>query len=308
MRAIVTGGAGFIGSNLVDQLIDDGHDVFIFDNLSTGKIENINPKAWFGMPIDITSDSMQRWYISDFIRANKIDTVFHLAAAARVQPSIENPLSFNETNVTGTLALLKAAVDNKVNRFIFSSSSSVYGDGAYTPTDENHPLNPMSPYGAQKLIGEIYCKQFYRTYGLRSTCLRYFNVYGERQLLEGAYTLVMGKFAQQILDGKRMTIRGDGEQRRDFTYVGDVVKANILAATTETSAATRGKPINIGSGDNRSVNDIADMLGGKCVYVDPVLEPKETLADNGVAKYLLGWEPTGNIENWIEGYKKELGI
>ena len=307
MRAIVTGGAGFIGSNLVDQLIDDGHDVFIFDDLSTGKVENVNSKAWFEERIDISSDTM-RWYMSEFMRANKIDTIFHLAAAARVQPSIEDPLSFNETNVTGTLALLKAAVDNKVNRFVFSSSSSVYGEVSYTPTGENHTLNPLSPYGAQKLIGEIYCKQFYETYGLRSTCLRYFNVYGERQLLEGAYTLVMGKFAQQILDGKRMTIRGDGEQRRDFTYVGDVVKANILAATTEAEAATEAKPINIGNGNNYSVNDIADMLGGKRVYIDPVIEPKETLADNRLAKTLLGWKPTGNIENWIEGYKKELGI
>ena len=307
MRAIVTGGAGFIGSNLVDQLIDDGHDVFIFDNLSTGKVENVNSKAWFEERIDISSDTM-RWYMSEFMRANEIDTIFHLAAAARVQPSIEDPLSFNETNVTGTLALLKAAVDNKVNRFIFSSSSSVYGEVSYTPTDENHSLNPMSPYGAQKLIGEIYCKQFYETYGLQSTCLRYFNVYGERQLLEGAYTLVMGKFAQQILDGKRMTIRGDGEQRRDFIYVGDVVKANILAATTEVRAATRAKPINIGNGNNYSVNDIANMLGGKRVYIDPVIEPKETLANNTIAKYLLEWEPTGNIEKWIEGYKKELGI
>ncbi len=309
MRALVTGGAGFIGSNLVDQLIDDGHDVFVFDNLFTGKEENVNPKAWFEAPVDISSDTMPHQQdVGEFLRVNKIDRIFHLAAAARVQPSIEDPLTFNRVNVDGTLRLLKAAVDNNVERFIYSSSSSVYGDVSYTPTDENHSLDPMSPYGAQKLIGEIYCRQFYKTYGLRSTCLRYFNVYGERQTLEGAYTLVMGKFAQQILNNKRMTIYGDGEQRRDFTYVGDVVAANILAATTNKEGATKGTPINIGNGDNRSVNDIADMLGGKRVYVDTVLEPRETLADNKLALGLLGWKPTGNLEKWIEGYKKELGI
>jgi len=309
MRALVTGGAGFIGSNLVDQLIDDGHDVFVFDNLSTGKEENVNSRAWFEAPVDISSDTMPHQQdVGEFLKANKIDTIFHLAAAARVQPSIEDPLTFNRVNVDGTLRLLKAAVDNNVERFIYSSSSSVYGDVSYTPTDENHSLDPMSPYGAQKLIGEIYCRQFYKTYGLRSTCLRYFNVYGERQLLEGAYTLVMGKFAQQTLNNKRMTIYGDGEQRRDFTYVGDVVAANILAATTNKEAATKGTPINIGNGDNRSVNDIADMLGGKRVYVDTVLEPRETLADTKLALGLLGWKPTGDLEKWIEGYKKELGI
>ena len=166
----------------------------------------------------------------------------------------------------------------------------------------------MSPYGAQKLIGEIYCRNFYHTYGLHSTCLRYFNVYGERQSLEGAYTLVMGKFIQQRLNGEPMTIRGDGNQRRDFTYVGDVVKANILAATTEAEAATQGKAINIGTCLNHSVNEIADMIGGDRIFVDPVLEPKETLADNTLAKTLLSWEPTENIDEWIKGYKKELGI
>lgn len=307
MRALVTGGAGFIGSNLVDQLIDDGHDVFIFDDLSTGKAENINSRAWFDTRVDISSDTM-RWYMSEFMRVNKIDTIFHLAAAARVQPSIEDPLYFNEVNVNGTLSLLKAAVDNNVGRFIFSSSSSIYGNPECLPIPELHPKNPMSPYGAQKLIGEIYCRNFYQTYGLNSTCLRYFNVYGERQSLDGAYTLVMGKFIQQRLNDEPMTIRGDGNQRRDFTYVGDVVKANILAATTDHENASVGTGINIGSCLNHSVNELADMIGGDRVYISAVLEPKETLADNSLALDILGWKPTGNIENWIKYYKKELGI
>ena len=308
MRAIVTGGAGFIGSNLVDQLIDDGHDVFVFDNLSTGKAENVNPKAWFDNSIDISDNMHNAYYLTNFIGYNKIDTIFHLAANARVQPSIENPIAFNKVNVNGTLYMLKGAVDQGVKRFIFSSSSSVYGDPIYMPTDENHTLNPLSPYGAQKLIGEIYCRNFYQTYGLNSTCLRYFNAYGERQTLEGAYALVMGIFIRQKLNGEPLTIRGDGEQRRDFTYVGDVVKANIMAATTDHDGALQGTAINIGNGDNYSVNQIADMIGGDRVFIEPVLEPRETLADNSLALGLLGWKPAGNIEKWIEPYKKEMGL
>jgi len=309
MKALVTGGAGFIGSHLVDQLIDDGNEVFVIDNLSTGKSENVNPKAWFDYQVDIAdvSPHVVGW-MNKFVSDNNIDVIFHLAAKARVQPSIEDPISFNETNVTGTLNLLKAAVDGNVKRFVFSSSSSIYGDVHITPTDEFHIAEPLSPYGAQKLIGEVYCKQFYRTYGLRSTCLRYFNVYGDRQNLDGAYALVIGKFIQQRLNGEPMTIRGDGEQRRDFTYVGDVVRANILSALAETKEATRGTPINIGNGSNHSVNEIADMIGGDRINVDAVLEPRETLADNNKALHFLDWVPRGDIETWMQGYKKEVGL
>jgi nucleoside-diphosphate-sugar epimerase len=306
MRAVVTGGAGFIGSNLVDQLIDDGHDVFVFDNLSTGDEKNINPKAWFDRHVDISNWDHNSYNPGDIIKAEGIDTIFHLAARARVQPSIEDPILFNQTNVNGTLNLLKGAVDNGVKRFVYSSSSSVYGNVECIPTPEGHPTNPLSPYGAQKLIGEIYTKTFSQVYGIETVNLRYFNVYGERQKLEGAYCLVMGKFIQQRLNGEPMTIRGTGAQRRDFTYVGDVVRANILAAASDRVGG--GESINIGSGDNRSVNDIADMIGGDRINVISVLEPQETLADNRLALGLLGWKPEGNIEEWVESYKKEIGL
>lgn len=308
MKALVVGGAGFIGSNLVDQLIDDGHDVFVFDNLTTGKEENINSKAWFDQPVDIAVFNHNSQFFTKFFSDHKIDTIFHLAARARVQPSIKDPVTFNETNVSGMLSILKLAVDYRIKKFIYSSSSSVYGNPIYTPTCENHKTDPLSPYGAQKLIGEIYCRNFYKTYGLRTTSLRYFNVYGERQLLEGAYCLVVGKFAKQRLNNEPMTIRGDGGQKRDFTYVGDVVKANILAALSENELSSQGTCINIGNGDNRSVNQIANLIGGKVEYIDPVLEPRETLANNALANKLLGWKPTGNIEKWMRGYKEELGI
>ena len=164
----------------------------------------------------------------------------------------------------------------------------------------------MSPYALHKLMGEQYCKLFSELYDIETVSLRYFNVYGNRQNTEGAYCLVMGVFAQQALEGESMTIRGDGEQRRDFTYVGDVVDANIRCATS--SKVGKGEVFNIGNGDNRSVNQIADLIGGKKVNVDPVVEPFETLADNSKAKRVLGWNVTMVLEDWIPGWKEEIGL
>jgi len=304
MKCLVTGGAGFIGSNLVDGLIRDDHEVLIFDDLSTGLMENINPAANF-IDVDISDSSqLTERYLKE--KMNRVEVVFHLAAKARVQPSIEDPALYNHVNVQGIVNMLKLSVDCGVKRFVFSSSSSVYGMTDKLPSVEDDPKNPLSPYAAQKLIGEIYCKMFYEVYGLETVSLRYFNVYGERQPLEGAYALVMGIFAQQILDGEPMTINGDGEQRRDFTYVGDVVKANILAALSQNVG--NGEVINIGNGDNRSVNQLADLIGRERVYRDSVVEPRETLADNSLAKELLLWEPLVVLEDWMAGYKKDLGL
>jgi UDP-glucose 4-epimerase len=301
MKYLVTGGCGFIGSNLVDRLIDDGHEVIIFDNVSSGREENINSKARF-IEVDISEDYFDE-YIDWF---DGVDTVFHTAARARVQPSIIDPISFNKTNVDGTLMLLKMAVDSGVRRFVYSASSSAYGNTSVLPTPESNSTNPLSPYGAQKLMGEIYCKTFSQVYDIETVSLRYFNVYGERQLLEGAYCLVMGIFVQQRLNNKPMTIRGDGEQRRDFTYVGDIVDANIKAS--QSHKVGNGEVINIGNGNNRSVNQIADMIGGDRITVDPVVEPRETLADNTKARELLDWKPTMIIEDWVKKYKKEVGL
>ena len=302
MKHIVTGGCGFIGSNLVDKLVDLGHDVTIFDNLSSGKVENINERARF-IEVDISRDDelkdCKKWF-------DGVDTIFHTAARARVQPSIIDPISFNKTNVDGTLMLLKLAVDSGVRRFVYSASSSAYGNADVFPTPESQSTNPLSPYGAQKLMGEIYCKTFSQVYDIETVSLRYFNVYGERQLLEGAYCLVMGIFLQQRLNNKPMTIRGDGEQRRDFTYVSDVVDANIKASQSD--KVGKGEVINVGNGNNRSVNQIADMIGGSTINVEPVIEPKETLADNSKARELLDWKPTMTIENWMTKYKKEMGL
>ena len=308
MRALVTGGAGFIGSNLVDKLIEDGHEVIIIDNLSTGKKENVNPKAKFNQ-IDIGIDGRTVVPYLEKIMIG-VDVVFHMAALARVQPSIDEPLDYHRVNVDGTLNMLEAARLAGVKRFVFSSSSSVYGDVEEKdlPTSEDSKLNPMSPYALHKLQGEQYCKLFSNLYGMETVCLRYFNVYGERQSTEGAYCLVMGVFAQQLLNGKKMTINGDGEQTRDFTYVGDVVEANIKCGTMLKDKGWNGDVINIGNGEGFSVNKVADLLGGERLYQDPVVEPRKTKADNSKARELLDWKPTQDFEEWVKSWKKELGI
>ena len=300
-KAIVTGGAGFIGSNLVDKLVDMGIEVHIIDDLSTGFEKNINPKAKFHkIDISTINPDLAWWEFKN------TDAIFHTAALARVQPSIEDPIPFDSVNVGGTLRMLKLAHNLGVKRFVYSASSSCYGNNKNFPTPETESTNPLSPYGLQKYVGEQYCKMFSEVYGLDTVSLRYFNVYGERMSLEGAYKLAIPIFANQILSGKPLTIHNDGEQRRDFTYVGDVVNANILAATNPEDL--KGEAFNIGNGNNYSVNELADMLGGEKSYGNKVIEPFQTLANNSKAKLILDCNPTGDLPTWIETYKKELGI
>ena len=302
MKYIVTGGAGFIGSNLVDLLIDEGHEIDVIDNFSSGKKENCNEKAKYHN-IDI-SDQSNYDELKKIL--SKSDGVFHLAALPRVQESIDNPLHFEKNNTLSTINILKACADMNVKRLVYSASSSAYGNTINLPSKEEDPIDPISPYAMQKYYGEVACRMFANVYGIETVSLRYFNVYGERQSLEGAYALVMCVFARQRLNNEPMTIRGDGEQRRDFTHVKDIAKANLLAMSSEKVGA--GEVINIGNSDNRSVNQIAAMIGGPTVTVDPVVEPRETLANNSKAKNLLGWSPSVIIEEWVPKYKKDLGI
>ena len=302
MKYIVTGGAGFIGSNLVDLLIKEGHDVHVIDNFSSGKKENCNEQAKY-FKLDISEHSNFEDLKNILIGS---DGVFHLAALPRVQESIDNPLQFEKNNTLSTINILKACVDTNVKRLVYSASSSAYGNTDKLPSKEEDPIDPISPYAMQKYYGEIACRMFANVYGLETVALRYFNVYGERQSLEGAYALVMCVFARQRLNNEPLTIRGDGEQRRDFTHVMDIARANLMAMCSE--KVGNGEVINIGNSDNRSVNQIAEMIGGPTVNIDPVVEPRETLADNSKAKSLLGWSPSIIIEDWVPKYKKELGI
>ena len=295
-KAIVTGGAGFIGSHLVDELIKQGVEVTILDNLSTGKKENINPKAEF-IECDIFKDT----YGDLIFLLNGADTVFHLAAKTTVQESIEKPSLYNNINVVGTLNLLEAAAAMKVKRFIFSSSSSVYGN-AKVPTSEDHPLNPISPYALNKLIGEQYCKLYSEIYNIDTVCLRYFNVYGDRMNNEG-YKLVFPIFKEQILNNKPLTINNNGEQRRDFIHVNDVVRANILVA--KHSNNFYGDIYNVGNGKNYSINEIADMFGGEKQYGNQVIEPFETLAETAKIDLDLNFQPKKDLRQWISTYTEQ---
>src|SRR3989338_4109508 len=271
MKIVVTGGAGFIGSHLVDALVERGFKVHVIDNLSAGKKENVNKKAVLHI-----ADIRNLKEIKPIIRG--ADYVFHLAALPRVQYSIENPEETHDVNVSGTLNVLFAAKDGGVKRVIYSASSSAYGDQKRMPLLENMPAAPKSPYGLQKYIGELYCRLFSEVYGLPTVSLRYFNVYGPRFNPEGPYALVIGKFILQRKLGQPLTITGDGKQTRDFTHVSDVVRANLLAM--ESKKVGRGESINIGAGNNQSIHHIAELIGGPVELISARFEPRHTLADN----------------------------
>ena len=295
-KHLVTGGAGFIGSALVNELLEQENEVIVVDNFSSGK-GKLNPKAE-AVNLDI-SERRNRLALCE--KMEGVDTVFHCAALARVQPSIQDPQRYHKVNVDGTFNVLMSARDSKVRRAVYSASSSAYGDQTETPQVESMPTAPISPYGLQKLIGEQYCFVFSKCYGLETVSLRYFNVYGEGQVVGGAYSTVVGLFLKQRQDKAKLTITNDGEQRRDFTYVGDVVRANILASQSEKVGA--GEVINIGKGGNYSVNEIAEMVGGETENIGERAEPRETLADNTLAKELLEWTPEVDIKDWLAKFK-----
>ncbi len=298
-KVLVTGGAGFIGSHLVDRLLEDGHEVVILDNLTTGSRENVNVKAKF-IEVDIQNFENIAPYFSG------CEVVFHAAAQARIQPSIQNPLPPNDTNITGTLNVLWASYKAGVKKVIYSASSSVYGDQDTLPLQEEMVPRPKNPYAVQKLTGEMYAKLFSDLYGLATVNLRYFNVYGPRQLVDGPYATVIGIFLKQIKDNQPMTIVGDGEIRRDFTYITDVVEANMLAWKKEVSS---GDIINIGTGKNFSINEVATLISGPTINIPFRLgETSITLADIQKAKRLLDWVPRISLEQGIEELKKIQGI
>jgi len=289
VKAAVVGGAGFIGSNLVDALVERGDDVLVVDNLTTGYRANLNPAAPLH-EIDIAVDSER---LTSALHGREV--VFLTAAMPRVPRSIEDPVGTHAVNVTGALRVMKAAVDAGVRRVVYSSSSSVYGDQPTLPLTEDMPPNPLNPYACQKLMSEIYARNFAHIYGLETVCLRYFNVYGPRQVTEGAYRLVIGIFMDQRRRGEPLTIHGDGQQTRDFTWVGDVVRANIMAG--ESDRVGHGEPINIGAGTEVSIARIAELIGGPVVYQPPRgFDERFKRAGIGRARELLGWAPTVQID------------
>ncbi len=303
MKALVTGGAGFIGSHLVDELLKKGHEVLVLDNLSTGDKENINPEADF-KKVDIR----ERGKIKPLFEG--VDYVFHLAALARVPLSVENPALTSEVNISGTVNVFESAKEAGVKRVVFASSSSVYGDKEELPYRETMQPDPISPYALQKWTGEKFANMFKDLYGFPVVSLRFFNVYGPRIDFDSDYSLVMGKFLKLKKAGKPLTIYGDGEQTRDFTYVLDVARGCIKAA--ESKRVEGGEVINIGSGNPISINKLADLISKEKKHFDK--RPGDVLhthADIKKAKDLLGWEPKVSfkegLENTKEWFKKNYG-
>lgn len=297
---LVTGGAGFIGSHIAETLLKEGHAVRVVDNFDTGRRETLDSLRG---QLEVIEGS-----IADGALMNKamkgIDIVFHEAARGSVPRSVEDPAGTHEANVTGTLQVLISARDAGVQRVVCASSSSIYGETPELPKNETMPATPMSPYGLSKLMLEYYCRLFTQIYGLETVALRYFNVFGPRQNPFLQYAAVIPLFILQMMQGKPCTIYGDGEQTRDFTYVADCVRANLLASTAPGAA---GKVYNIACGGQISVNELhAELKDMIPSGVNPVYEPgrpgdiKYSFADIGRAKKDLGFSPSFSLKSGLE--------
>lgn len=315
MRAIVTGGSGFIGSHLIEQLVNKGYDVIVIDDLSTG---NIRWLPLFGVvkfhQIDISNTDEVRCLAAALLKEDKIDCLFHLAAKASIVPSVKDPVSYNDTNARGTLNMLELARAIGVEKFIYAASGSCYGIPKEIPTTENCPISPRYPYALTKNIGEQYIIMWGDLYKLPYVSLRLFNVFGPRMCLNGGYGGLFSTILPQKFNGKPLIIIGDGEQRRDFVYVSDVVRAFLMVM----EADVENKIFNVGMGTNVSVNQILDLLGFSRSNVirlpDRPGEPKQTLADITKIRSVLGWEPQIQFEDGLkimltdQGYWKNAHV
>ena len=298
---LITGGAGFIGSHLAERLVALGAKVRLLDDFTTGRRQNLSALAH---QVELLQGSL-----TDMATVRKavagMDVVFHQGALPSVARSVEDPLTTHQVNATGTLLLLLAAREAKVKRVVFASSSSVYGDTPTLPKREEMPPNPQSPYALSKLIGEQFCRLFWRLYGLETVSLRYFNIFGPRQDPTSQYAAVIPRFITKLLRGERPTIYGDGEQTRDFTFVDNCVQANLLAATAEGVA---GEVFNVGAGKQTSVNELFRLIRSLIGInnIEPLYAPprpgdvRHSLADITKARERLGYEPSVSLEEGLE--------
>ena len=298
-RALVTGGAGFIGSNLVERLLRDGHEVRVLDNFATGRRENLVGLAG---EVEIVEGDVQS-YERAFNAVRGCDVVYHQAALPSVPRSIQDPLTSSNVSVTGTLNVLLAARDTDVRRVVFASSSSVYGANRELPKQEAMAAAPISPYAVSKLAAENYCMAFHRVYGLETVALRYFNVFGPRQDPLSQYSAVIPKFVTAIQSGQRPVVYGDGEQSRDFTYIDNTLDANLLAASADGVA---GEVFNVACGERISLNELLRSLAeiaGTTVDAEYVEgrpgDVPHSLADIGKARDLLGYEPRVSVADGL---------
>ncbi|MFH1678343.1 MAG: SDR family oxidoreductase [Candidatus Omnitrophota bacterium] len=305
-RCLVTGGAGFIGSHITERLIKDGHRVVVLDNFSSGKEENLSFIKNY--PLAAGRYTLIKGDIRDFSTcrdaSQDIDFVFHQAALRSVPKSMANPIDYNEVNINGTLNMLEVSRQQGVKRFVFASSSSIYGDTDQFPQGENNLPLLISPYALTKLAGEYYCRIYSHHYGLASVCLRYFNVFGPRQALDDEYAVVIPKFIHCILNNEPPPIYGTGRQSRDFTYIDNVVQANILSAVTPD---INWAVLNIANGRDTAVLELVDILN-KIMHknIQPVhlpLRPGDvfkTLADISQAKSIIGYQPQIDFREALE--------
>jgi UDP-glucose 4-epimerase len=290
VRMLVTGGAGFIGSHLVDSLVAEGREVRVLDDLSSGLVDCVPPDVEF-IDGSVANEGTVRRAVEG------IEIVFHQAAHRAVLRSVEHPLATDRANTHGTLTVLKAALDAGVRRVVYASSSSVYGGAESMPTSETVPPSPRSPYAVSKLAGELYCRVFSELFGLETVALRYFNVYGPRQRPDSAYAAVIPLFIDALVRGEGPTVHGDGRQSRDFTYIDDVVAANLAAARAPASVCS-SKAYNVGGGAPHSLLELLEILGGiigvklRPVFGDPRPgDVRHTSADITSARRDLGHEP-----------------
>jgi UDP-glucose 4-epimerase len=282
-RFAVTGGAGFIGTNLAHVLIEAGKEVTVIDNLSAGDNRDRLPEAVDFKELDIRDTPA----LTEVLAGH--DVVVHLAALPRVQVSIEQPVETHDVNVNGTLSVLEATRAAGVPRVVYAASSSAYGDQETLPLSLDLPPQPKSPYALQKFYGEEMMRLWSLLYQVETVSLRFFNVYGPYLDPDGHYALVIGKFLKQAKSGQPLTITGDGEQTRDFTHVDDVVRA--ITAAAEKDTVGKGEVLNIGAGQQTSINDLARMISDQVEHIEPRVEPKHTMADISKTKELLDWEP-----------------
>jgi len=296
--SLVTGGGGFIGSNLVRALLERGDDVRVLDNFSTGNRDNLA-----GLDVEVVEGEL-RSYERVHAAVRGAEVVYHLGALGSVPRSVQDPLTSNAVNVEGTLNVLLAARSESIRRVVFSSSSSIYGNADELPVREDAAANPISPYGVAKLAAERYCTSFSRVYELETVVLRLFNVFGPRQDPRSAYAAVIPKFIAAIEAGRTLRIDGDGEQSRDFTYVDNVVRAAIAAAEAD---GVNGLILNVATGDPATVNHVAEAIGS--ILGKPVRKEhgppragdlRNSWADVREAKRLLGWEPRVGIEEGLQ--------
>lgn len=308
---LVTGGAGFIGFHIVKALVERGENVRVVDNLSTGNIERL---ACIRSAMDFVEADLADPQVCDRV-VDGVDFVLHQAAIPSVQRSIRDPMASNRANVTATLNLLESGRNRGVRRFVYAASSSAYGDTLVLPKREDMPANPMSPYALQKFVGERYAKLYFDLYKFETVSLRYFNVFGPSQDPYSEYSAVIPKFITKLLAGEKLTIFGDGEQSRDFTYVENIVEANLLALTADGAA---GKMMNLGCGARISLNQLIrqlEMIVGVSAQVEYLParagDVRDSLADIGLAERLLGYRPAISVEDGlartVEWFRNQAG-